>query len=72
MELTAYIREGNAFVFEQVYFKYRAKVYTYLLSKSKSEAVAEELKTWPQWTEKIAEPEKPLRTVSCAEENQQG
>jgi len=43
LELTAYIREGNAFVFEQVYFKYRAKVYTYLLSKSKSEAVAEEL-----------------------------
>ena len=43
MELTAYIKEGNILVFEQVYFKYRAKVYAYLLSKTRNEAVAEEL-----------------------------
>jgi len=43
VELTANIKEGNTKVYEQVYVQYRAKVYTYLLSKTRNETIAEEL-----------------------------
>jgi RNA polymerase sigma factor (sigma-70 family) len=43
MDLTGYIRQGNAFAFEQAFLQWRTKVYAYFLLKTRDVSTAVEL-----------------------------